>query len=157
MEYPVQINGFEGQSLAIQSPGLLAGPKLLIDGQQAPRGQKRNQVVLRRSDGAEVVATWKPRILGLDVPDIEVEGERIRVAEPLKWYQWMWAALPGLLVFVGGALGALFGALALFVNIKIFRSQWPGVLKYLSTIGVFILVAVVVSILAGMVRAALGS
>jgi len=37
------------------------------------------------------------------------DGQTITLVSPLRWYEYAWMSLPLLLVFAGGALGALFG------------------------------------------------
>jgi hypothetical protein len=155
MQYQVQIEGFESQTIQVQAPGLFSGAKLLVNGQPAPKGPKRNQMALRRDDGAEVVAVWKPRMLGLDVPQIAVDGKSIQVVEPLPWYQWLWSALPVLLVFAGGAIGAFAGVLALFVNLKVFRSSMNGAVKYLATAAASFTAVLVYFVLAVLISAML--
>jgi hypothetical protein len=155
MQYQVQIEGFESQTIQVQAPGLFSGAKLLVNGQPAPKGPKRNQMALRRDDGAEVVAVWKPRMLGLDVPQIAVDGKSIQVVEPLPWYQWLWSALPVLLVFAGGAIGAFAGVLALFVNLKVFRSSMNGAVKYLATAAASFTAVLVYFVLAVLISAVL--
>ena len=94
MNYPINIEGFEGQTLEMKPSGMWAGPQLLVNGQPAPKGPKRGQMLLRRTDGSEAVATWKPQFMGLDVPRLDVDGKQINVVEPLKWYAWVWSGLP---------------------------------------------------------------
>ena len=53
MRYPLHLDGFEGQTLEVQPPGILSGPKLLVNGQPAPA--KRGQMALRRNDGRDAV------------------------------------------------------------------------------------------------------
>lgn len=160
MQYQVKIDGFESQTIQVQAPGFFSGPKLLVNGQPAPKGPKRNQMALRRDDGADVVAAWKPRMLGLDVPQIVVDGKPIAVVEALKWYEWLWAALPVLLVFAGGAVGAMVGMLGLYVNIKLFRSSLNGVLKYAAAGAVLaasgITYVVVATLLSTLIAGAIG-
>ena len=134
MNYKVDITGFEGRVFEVQGPGLLSGAKLLIDGQPAPKGKKMGQMLLTRADGTEVVAKWKPKLLGLDVPDLLVGDQTIQVTEPLPWHQWGFSALPMVLVFIGGALGGLFGAVAAVGSIKVFRSSLTDPLKYVASL-----------------------
>lgn len=101
MDYSVKIDGFEGQVIEVRSPTFFAGYRLLVNGQPAPKG-KRNQMVLRRNDGKEVIATWKSQVLGFDVPQLVVDGTAIPLVEPLRWYEWVWSGLPILLVLTGG-------------------------------------------------------
>ncbi len=107
--YPLQLQGFEGQSLEVRPSGLASGPKLLVNGQPATPGVRRGLMVLRRNDGREIVASLRPQVLGLDVPRLYVDGQLVNVVPPLPWHAWAWSALPILLVFAGGALGALAG------------------------------------------------
>ncbi len=130
MGYTVNIEGFEGQNMEVQV-GFWAGPKLFINGEPAPKGKKRGEMALQRNDGKQVTATWKPQFLGLDVPQLSVDGQAINLVEPLKWYQWVWGGWPVLLLFVGGALGAVAGIIGFSINARIFRAEMNSALKYL--------------------------
>src|SRR5262245_32356752 len=90
MRYPVPIEGFEGQTIEVEAPGFLSGAKLLVNGQPAPKGPKRMQMILHRNDGKEVIATWSPVLMGLDMPRLSIDGKPLNVIAPLKWYEWMW-------------------------------------------------------------------
>jgi hypothetical protein len=142
MRYALQLEGFEGQTIEVQPAGIVSAAKLLLNGQPAARGPKRGQMTLRRNDGRQVIAVWKPQIMGLDVPRLQVEGKLVNVVEPLKWYVWVWSALPILLVFIGGALGALAGFIGFAINTQIFRSSLPGVAKFALTAVVSVLAVV---------------
>jgi len=142
MSYNVNIDGCEGQNIELRV-SFFSGPKLFVNGEPAPKGNKRGEMVLRRNDGREIVARWKPQFMGLDVPQLVVDGETLAVVEPLKWYEWLWGGLPILLVFVGGLLGALAGVIGFFINTKVFRSNLNGFLKYVvsGVVSVLALVA----------------
>ncbi len=131
MQYPLALTGFEGQQIAVQAAGFLAGPKLLVNGQPAAKGPKRGQMLLRRNDGRAVIATWKAQLI--DVPQLVVDGQTVHVVAPLPWYVWLWSGLPFLLVFLGGAVGAFVGLIGFSVNAKIFRSTWPMLAKFAVT------------------------
>lgn len=133
MNYPVQIEGCEGQVLQVQPSAFGRDPKLFVNGRPAPSGPGRRQMLLHRNDGKTMLATWKPRFLGLDVPQLVVDGRLINVIDPLKWYEWMWSGLPILLIFYGGMLGAIFGFFGFAMNMKIFRSDLNGLTKYFLT------------------------
>lgn len=156
MNYPINLHGFEGQRIEVQSAGLLAGPKLLVNGQPAAKGPKRGQMSLRRDDGREVVAAWKLQFMGLDVPQLTVDGQTITVAEPLPWYVWAWSALPILLLFIGGALGGIAGAVGFSINTSIFRSSWPAVVKFGLSAVVSIGAVITYVVLAALFLTALG-
>ena len=134
MEYPVKIEGFEGQQLAVTSDELISNPKLLIDGQPAPAGQKRGQFILRRSDGREVTAQLTSASMGFDpVPRLTVDGKTIQVMPRLDRFEWIWSGVPLILFFVGGLLGTLFGILAFAFNVRVFRSGRRSLQKLLLT------------------------
>jgi hypothetical protein len=129
LKYKAIIEGFEGQNIEVNA-SFWSGSKLLVNGEPAPKGDKRNEMLLQRNDARQVTATWKPQLLGLDVPQLMVDGKVVSLVEPLKWYQWAWGGLPLLLVFVGGMLGALAGLIAFSINAKVFRTEFNDVLKY---------------------------
>ena len=147
MNYPVNLPGFEGQNIEAQI-GFWTGPKLLVNGEVAPKGEKRGQMLLQRNDGKQVVATWKPQVIGLDVPQLMIEGESHQLVEPLKWYQLVWGGWPIVLVFAGGMLGAFFGFIGFALNTKVFRSEMNDALKYIATAAVSALAVVAYFVLA---------
>lgn len=138
MGYTATIEGFEGRQVEV-SVGFWSGPKLLVDGEPAPKGNKRGEMVLQRNDGRQVVANWKPQALGFDVPQLVVDGKTVNLVEPLKWYQWVWGGWPVLLVFFGGALGAVAGIVGFSINARVFRTDMNDVLKYVVTGAVSVL------------------
>ena len=146
--YPVTIPGFENQKIEVKRPGLFTGLKLLVNGQPAPKGNKRGRMLLRRDDGSEIVAAWKLQFFGFDVPKLIVDGKEIQVLKPLKWYEYAWSGLPVLLVFMGGAIGGLCGVIGFILNAHIFRSSMSGYLKYVLTTVVTILTVVIWFLLA---------
>lgn len=156
MRHPISPEGFEGQTIEVQTAGMWAGPKLLVNGQPAAKGKKRGQMTLTNNYGQEVIAAWRPRFMGLEVPDLAVDGKIIQVTKPLPWYAWLWSGLPILLLFIGGALGAVVGVVAFTVNAGIFRSNRSTAVKFLITAGVSLLAAVIYFLLAVLLSIALG-
>jgi len=142
MQYPVQTEGFQAQQLTLETAGLLSGAKLLLNGQPAPQGAKRGEFIVKRDDGTEVTAKFKPIFLD-PVPQIIInDSQTITVVESLNWYQWLWAGLPIALIFVGGIMGGLFGFIATTLSIRIFRSDISPVLQYLAIGGISVLAVV---------------
>lgn len=153
MGYSVNLEGFEGQSIVVEPPGLITNVQLLVNGQPAPKGKKRGEMLLRRNDGKDVVASWKYNFL--DVPNLIVDGKTITVVPPLKWYEWAWNGLPILLVTFGGALGGLIGAIVFGFNLKIFRSSGNPLAKYALTGAISAGAFIVYFILAVLISAAI--
>lgn len=141
MKYKANLEGFEGQNIEVKV-GFWSGPKLFINGEPAPKGDKRNEMRLQRNDLRQVTATWKPQLMGFDVPQLLVDGKVVSLVEPLKCYHWVWGGLPVCLVFAGGLLGAFIGLVAFSINAKVFRSGLNDVLKYVVS-GMFSFAAVI--------------
>ncbi len=156
MNYPITLEGFEGQTIEVQPAGTFSGYKLLVNGQPAPNGPQRGQMLLRRNDGTQVIAAWKVHLLGFDVPQLVVDGKPIALEKPLKPHEWVWAGWPVLLLFVGGALGAIAGAIAFSVNIKIFHSSLGRVEKYLLTAAISAVAVMAYLVVAALLAGALG-
>ena len=146
MKYTVDLEGFEGQKIEVQPAGLFGAPKLFVNDVEARNGAKRGEMILTSNDGREVVAAWRNNFL--DVPKLVVENKSINVVKPLAWYEWVWNGWPVVLLFGGGALGGLFGALAIVINLNVFRSQQNTGLKYLLT-GLISFSALIAYIIAG--------
>jgi hypothetical protein len=143
MNYPIRIEGCEGQNIEVQLSTMFAGPKLFVNGQPASKGPGRSQMILRRNDGNEIIATWKPMFLGLDVPQLSVNGIIIEVVEPLKWYEWVWSGIPILLIFSGGLIGGVIGFFSFTLSTKIFRSSFSTIGKYLVSAAISIAAVVI--------------
>ena len=148
MNYIAKIEGLENQNIEAKV-SFWSGPKLLVNGEPAHKGTKRGEMVLQRNDGKQVSVTWKPQFLGLDIPQLVVDGKTINLVEPLKWYQWLWGGWPAMLLFVGGALGGITGMIAVVINAKVFRTEMSGVLKYMVS-GVVSMLAVVAYFIAAL-------
>jgi hypothetical protein len=155
MAYTANIEGFEGQNIEVRN-SFWTGPKLMIDNEPAPKGSKRGEMILVRNDGRQVTALWKPQGLGLDVPQLVVEGKTVNFVEPLKWYQWVWSGLPIALVFIGGLLGAIAGFAGFSINARIFRTKMNGILKYVVTGVISLAVTVVYLFAATLIRMLIG-
>ncbi len=136
MQIPVTLPGFELRSIEVQLGGLFSIPKIIIDNEPAPKGPKRGQFLLLRNDGTTAIAQLRNLNFLDPIPQLIIDGKPHAIVEPLKWYQWLWGGLPFALAIIGGALGGLFGAIALFFNGRIFRSNMNNTLKYLASAGV---------------------
>lgn len=153
MKYTVNLQGFEGQTIEVQSQGMLSGAKLLVNGKPASKGTKRGEMLLQRNDGREVIAKFQPAFL--DVPKLELDGQTIQVVEPLKWYEWAWNGIPLLIVFLGGMIPFLIGFAAFSINATLFRSQSNTLAKYgltalvsFGALAFLLLLAVILSLVA---------
>jgi hypothetical protein len=156
VNYSIKLEGFEGQTIEVQPAGTFSGYKLLVNGQPAPQGPKRGQMLLCRDDGTQAIATWKAQLLGFDVPQLVVDGKPIALEEPLKWYEAVWSGWSVLLLFFGGALGAVAGFIAFSVNTKVFRSSLGSMEKYLLTAAISAVAVMAYLVVAALLASALG-
>ena len=154
MEIRPVIEGFEGQELVVKS-SLLSGTKLFINDQKAPKGQRWGEMALTRNDGRVVNARWIPQMFGFDTSQLEVDGKNYVLTTPLKWYEVVLSALPIILVFIGGLLGALVGVLAFAASSAIFRSGINKVGKILLSLLIILIAGIVYLLLSALVYGAL--
>jgi hypothetical protein len=129
MEFAINCRGLEGQNLVVKPAGFF-GAKLLQNG-KVLKGQ-RNVYKLKNNAGAPVIIQLKPVFLD-PVPKVFVDKSLIRLAEPFKWYEYLWIGLPLCLVIAGRLLGALPGIFALYANGRVFRSKRGTFAKYFLT------------------------
>lgn len=138
----VPVLGFQSQRIEvdIKNNGFSA-PKLFLNGLPAPPAPKRGEFLLHDDNGREVVARFKNNFPDT-VPQLIIGDQTVRLAEPLAWYQWIWAGAPLILILLGGAIGGAIGALGLTLNTQIMRSDQNPFLRYflsgLVTVGVFV-------------------
>lgn len=158
MILPVQAPGFEGQSIEVLPSNGLRGPRLLLSGQPAPAGPKRNEFQLRRNDGQPATAKFRfsfPTSLIDPIPTLEIDGQLVKLADPLPLPALILAGLPLLMVFAGGAVGGLVGAITVIANGRLLRSAQPTAVRYLGVVGVGLVGVAVWLLLATLLTAAL--
>ena len=117
VRYAYDVPGFEGRALEVEVT-TLGTKRLYLDGVPPPR---QGSFTLTRVDGTQVEARFTAVNLGLDVPELLVDGQTYAAVEPLPEWQVAWAAVPVLLVFVSCLVGLAVGVLVGFVNIQVLR------------------------------------
>lgn len=132
MRLPLKLEGFTGHTLEIESAGWFSPARLFIDGQPARKGPKRNQYLVPLDNGAQKVIQLKQVFID-PVPQVLVDGNVVQVVEPLGVLQWIWSALPIVLIFLGGAIGGAVGGAAFWINTRIFRSEMSAIEQYILT------------------------
>ena len=132
---PVAIPGFKRQKVEVIPPGFFKGLHLLLNGQPAPRGERRGEYQLTDDKGQMVRARFRNQAFGLDYPQLEVGKQTYNIVEPLKWYWWAVAVLPLLLVTFGGALGGVIGLIAAWGNIRLVRQAWHWLARLVADTG----------------------
>ena len=124
---PIAYPGFEGRGLALLTAGMWKGAGLLLDG--APVPMKGGVFLVKNNAGAEVMIKFVRGFID-PIPKLRIGQDVVTLAKPFTWYQYIFIALPLSLFFLGGLLGALFGAIAAYLNAQIMRTSQPAVLRY---------------------------
>jgi hypothetical protein len=135
MDYPIVIAGFEGHELSVRSTPWGAASTLLIDGETAQAGPRRNQFILTRRDGTEVLVKFRNGLFD-SVPQIIVDGKVFNVTPPLSWPVTVWCFIPLVLCFTPGFDGIMLGFAGSWINTRMFRTGWSTTQKYLATAAV---------------------
>lgn len=122
MDYPFTLPGHSDLNLSLRSGGFLTGAKILKDG--APLKRSKAVVILPLADGSSLELKIK---VGFDMftPKILFAGQEIEVIPPLPAFWVVWAYLPLLLIFIGGAIGGLCGGAAAAGTLSALRSDVP--------------------------------
>jgi len=128
MIHPFEHDDFKGRGLAVSASGIFKSAYLL-DGEKKIKG-KRGKFSINDNQGSPREIKLKINIFD-PVPKIDIEGRIIQLARSLTWYEYLWMGLPIMLIFVGGALGAIFGIGATYSSSRIFRSDKKIGVKYL--------------------------
>jgi len=122
MDYPFTLPGHSDLNLSLRSGGLLTGAKILKDG--VPLKRSKAVVLVPLADGSSLELKIK---IGFDMftPKILFAGQEIEVMPPLPAFWVVWAYLPLLLMFIGGAIGGLCGGAAAAGTLSVLRSDMP--------------------------------
>jgi hypothetical protein len=136
MDFSINPTGFENRDMRIRL-SYFAGPRLYIDGKKLKPTKKkflsRNREYKATSNfGKQVKLQLKHRILDF-VPKLIIEEKEFRFVKPLTVWEYFWISIPMILLFTGGALGALIAGAASFSNSILMRKIKPVFLRYLFT------------------------
>jgi len=128
-KYAIRIPGFEDHQIVLKTASF-ARSKLLYDGEVVQKEKGSKSVALTSVGGLIAKIEMRPSILD-PLPQVWVDGEKLIIAPPIKWYQWVWVSVPLIaLIVLGTFVGAIFGIPAMLLNIQIFRSRLSVVLQY---------------------------
>jgi hypothetical protein len=130
MDLSFEHDDFRGRDLTIRTAGLFKSARLFVDHVEVKGKRSKFSV----SDNKGRTREIKLKLNGLDpAPKVEIDGITISLTRSLTWYEYLWIGLPIVLVFTGGALGAIFGLFATYASSRIFRSNRKPGAKYVLT------------------------
>jgi hypothetical protein len=143
MIYPFKVPGFENRLLGVKLDRLMFKAELMIDGKIALVAGAKGRYALKRLDKTWADASIERGIFLDPLPTVMVDGVRYHLGASLLWYEWLWAALPVVGIFVAGIPGAVLGLIGIVVNIRLLRICQTSVAKFtLSGIVTLALLAV---------------
>ena len=154
MDIAIEAPEFQGRRLMVRTASWFRGPRLVVDGSEV-KG-KRGRFILRDNRGQEVTVRLISNHID-PIPKVTVGDRSIELARPLEWYEYVWMGLPILLVFHGGALGAVCGVVAIQRSAQVFRGEGGKARKFLlsglisvgALLGYFVLLLILFSLVQG--------
>jgi hypothetical protein len=134
---PIDVAGFQTRRLSLRPAGFWRGAAILCDGVPAPR--KGRTFTVNNDAGAPVIVQLKGMFFD-PIPQVQVGDQRIVLARPFAWYEYVLIVLPLVLV-AGGALGGACGAFAAYGNAQVLRMRQPLALRLAVAVGVAVAAA----------------
>lgn len=139
MKYTFTLPHYPNSTFELETSIWTGKSKLWKDGELFERSSDKGKPFIIISESGEVHRIYpKPDLPDL-IPTLEINGVKHRIVQRLPWYQYVLALSPILMLFIGGALGAIAGLLTSLYNLQIFRTEGSDILKYLKVIAVSIL------------------
>ena len=136
MEINIDYKGFKNKKLVFKTRVFTAG-HIFLQEQPIPiksQNPLTQQLLftVQNDDGQDVEIKLKTYYRFFDrIPELEIDGTKIKLISPLRWHEYVWTALPIILFLIGGFLGGLLGIIATHTNIKVFRSGLSITSKYI--------------------------
>jgi hypothetical protein len=147
LEYKFTLDELEKSEIEIQRSLWTGRTLVFVDGDKVSKQKKGGYYEIKSEDGS--IKKLKIKGAGFDgIPKVFIEDKEVVLARKLLWYEYLIAGFPLVLVFTGGAIGGLFGALATVYNLRIIRSNMSLLLKALSIIATTIIAGVLYLIFA---------
>ncbi len=131
MELLVSHPLFQSKKLTIIKASVFKAPVLKLNGEIQKEKSKRKYII-EGDDGLPV--TVKLCYFIDPIPTIKINEEKIYLAPPMTWGEWIFLSIPLLLILIGGMLGGMLGAVGAIINAHIFRSQLSCATRYVCSI-----------------------
>lgn len=151
--YPVTLEGFENQTIEVQDGLIFGSHKLLVDGNPAPKGKEKGEVVLTRDDGREVTARWMKSTLRKHI--LDVDGKTVEIKRSSLLWEIVLLAVPvGL--WKTGVLGLIFAIVAIGLGTAALQTRRPPLQRFLLWAGAMVVAfglnVVIGGLLTGLIR-----
>jgi hypothetical protein len=145
--YKIEHAMFKNHQVYFTIQDVLRSPVILLDGKIIKSKKGSYELDFDNS----IIKVKLKRANFIDpIPKIDINGEMIEIAKPLKWHEYAWSGIPIVLLFIGGALGGFFGMLGTYLNVNMMRTDKTTVLKYVLSGCITVFVTICFFILAGL-------
>jgi len=136
LNFPVEPPGFENRTMRVRM-SYWKWPKIFLDGAELiPQKSglfRRNREYSAMSNFGKQVTIRLRRIPVDMIPILEIDGQKFPIARPLNAWEYVWIGLPLLLLFIGGGIGGVMGAIAAFSNSLLIRRIQHWAPRYILT------------------------
>jgi hypothetical protein len=133
LKYKFTLDELGESEIEIQRSFWTGRTQVFVDGNEVRKQKPGGYYEIELSNGS--IKKLKIKGSSFDgIPKVFLEDKEIVLARKLLWYEYLFAGFPFVLVFFGGAIGGLFGALATLYNFRIIRSNMSLLIKMLSII-----------------------
>ncbi|HEY9060805.1 MAG TPA: hypothetical protein VIO64_09935 [Pseudobacteroides sp.] len=122
--------------IELQLASFIQGIKLYVDGKEIKKSADPGKPYLVNMKNGEMKKIFIKVKFFDYIPSVIVDGKEILIAPKLQTYHYIIGGIPMLIVFLGGAIGAMVGFAGMMINYKIFRSKMNAALKILSVAGI---------------------
>jgi len=137
MQFPLaRVEGFENRQLVLEMDSVFSAPRLYMDGKSVSAGPGRGTFTLQRADGNVITAVVRHRMLD-PIPQLIIQGRVVRAGEPFRWYEWIPILLPVLMAGFD-VVGAMIGALGIWLNARVMRMPRPVWQRFALAVGVML-------------------
>lgn len=129
---------FQNKKLSVSTQSIFKRSCLLLDGiEQKSLSRFKKRYLVEDDDGLQIAIEVKTFVD--PIPTVIIAGEKIRLAPPMTWYQYIFLLMPCLLVIFGGMIGGMIGGIGAVINGSIIRSQGNVIFRYGACIVVALL------------------
>lgn len=152
MIFSFELSQFSGSQFELHKNIWTGKIKLFKDGEEIEAYSEKDKLYILPWQETENLSIYIKEIFYEFAPHLVINGIKTSIVPELKWYNYIIGALPILLIFMGGAIGAGIGVGATYLNMSIFRSQDELLMKYLKIVAVIIASYLLFLILAGLIH-----
>ena len=141
-----------GPELVFRTSLLTGSVQLYVDGIREERIDSRTKWQVTMQDGSRRSVEIKNNLLFWLSPVEIIEGRDVLIGRKLTRWEYVLCLMPLMLCLIGGAVGALLGVLAFFINTCICRTRLSDVHRIVLTLAVTACTVLVYAAAASMIR-----